>query len=341
MIIVKKKRPIPSPVLDTYWKFAAERQEIFFNRIENRSVLTSDPILLKHKFTNAYRASDRVSQYLIKEVIYKGDTSSDELLFRLLLFKIFNKIDTWTLLSHELGELSWQDYSFKKYNEILHVAMNAGEKIYSGAYIMASGKSRFGYERKHENHLQLIEFMIRDGLSQKLSDCSTLEEVYKLLLSYPSLGNFLAYQFTIDINYSNLINFSEQDFVMPGPGARDGIRKCFISLGEYSEADTIRYVTDMQNREFERLEINFKDLFGRPLQLIDCQNLFCETDKYARVAHPEVAGISERTRIKQVYSKNVGQIDYFYPEKWNINSNIKRFMAARKIEGQLESVVVV
>jgi len=32
-------------------------------------------VLSKFKFTNAYRASDRVSQYLIKEVIYNSDLS--------------------------------------------------------------------------------------------------------------------------------------------------------------------------------------------------------------------------------------------------------------------------
>ena len=30
--------------------------------------------------------------------------------------------------------------------------------------------------------------------------------------------------------------------------------------------------------------VEFRDLWGRPLQLIGCQNLFCEVDKYARVA---------------------------------------------------------
>src|SRR5690606_26682596 len=117
-----KKAPTPSYVLDTYWRFAAERQEVFFNRHANKPFLTADPILLKHKFTNAYRASDRVSQYLIKNVIYQGDQQADELLFRILLFKIFNKIETWELLQYEIGELAWRDFSFERYNRVLHQA---------------------------------------------------------------------------------------------------------------------------------------------------------------------------------------------------------------------------
>ena len=33
---------------------------------------TSDPILRRHRFTNCYRAADRVSQFLISQVIYAG-----------------------------------------------------------------------------------------------------------------------------------------------------------------------------------------------------------------------------------------------------------------------------
>src|SRR5215468_11126801 len=91
----------PSPVYDTYWRFAAERQEIFFRRLERQPPpWTDDPILLNYKFTNAYRASDRVSQYLIRRVIYREDLPSDplEVCFRTLLFKTFNRIGTWELL---------------------------------------------------------------------------------------------------------------------------------------------------------------------------------------------------------------------------------------------------
>jgi hypothetical protein len=318
MIWITKKLPTPTYVLDTYWKFAAERQEILFNRINGVTQLTADPILLKHKFTNAYRAADRVSQYLIREIIYKGDQTPNELLFRILLFKLFNKIETWELLQHELGTLTWADFSFELYNNVLQQARNAGEPIYSGAYIMASGRSSFGHAKKHQNHLKLIEQMMHLGLADQIVEAASLEAVYGLLLGFSTIGKFLAYQYAIDINYSILTDFSEMEYVMPGPGAKDGIRKCFSSLGDYNEADVIRYVTDRQEQEFERLGIHFKTLWGRRLQLIDCQNLFCETDKYARIAHPEVGGISKRTRIKQLYSGGCAPIDYYFPPKWGI-----------------------
>lgn len=319
--LVKTSKPKPSIVFDTYWKFAAERQNIFFNRIAKQKILTKDPIFLRHKFTNAYRASDRVSQYLIKDVIYKkGDYSQQDILFRIILFKIFNKISTWQLLEEEIGEISSVTFSFNRYSQILNEARKAKEAIYSGAYIMTSGKSIFGYDFKHENHLKLIEeYILMPEFLGSIQSCKTLESVYFLLRDLPTIGNFLAYQYAIDINYSELTDFSEMDFVMPGPGAKDGIKKCFTSYGDYSEADIIRWVTDNQEREFERLGLDFRSLGGRPLQLIDCQNLFCETDKYARAAHPDITGYSDRKRIKQIYKSDNNEIEYFYPPKWKIN----------------------
>ena len=97
---------IPTVVYKTYWRFAAERQAIFFRKIEGAAFpWTEDSILKRYKFTNAYRASDRVSQYLIKNVIYDGDPSVKEVFFRILIFKLFNRIDTWKLLEKELYRL--------------------------------------------------------------------------------------------------------------------------------------------------------------------------------------------------------------------------------------------
>jgi hypothetical protein len=113
------------------------------------------------------------------------------------------------------------------------------------------------------------------------------------------------------------------DFVVPGPGARDGLRKCFADPGGLNEPELIRLMADLQEQEFERLRLDFQSLWGRRLQLIDCQNLFCEVDKYARVAHPQIAGKTGRMRIKQKFAPKPAQIDFFYPPKWKLNDKIR------------------
>lgn len=325
-IHTKASPPKPSKVYDTYWKFAAERQEIFFRQVEGKSgALSCDPILKKHKFTNAYRASDRVSQYLIRNVIYESeDQTPREVFFRIILFKLFNKIETWELLKSEFGRISYSDYRFDAYDRVLSRALKVGARIYSAAYIMPAAKAFDSGPRKHAGHLRLLEAMLSQHLPERLGEASSMQEAFKLLRSFPMLGDFLAFQFVTDLNYSTLMNFSEQEFVIPGPGARDGIRKCFSDIGGFDESDVIQWTMDRQSMEFERLGLTFKSLWGRPLQLIDCQNLFCETDKYARLAHPDVLGLSGRTRIKQMYRQTPKPIVYWYPPKWNINMKIHR-----------------
>ena len=89
-----------------------------------------------------------------------------------------------------------------------------------------------------------------------------MREAFEILRSYPMIGDFLAYQFVTDLNYSEICDFSEMEFVIPGPGARDGIHKCFSDLGGLSEPDIIRLVTDRQEYEFERLGLVFRSLWG-------------------------------------------------------------------------------
>ncbi len=315
----------PTVMYDTYWKLAAKRQEAFFKRINNDPAPWSDDIILqKYKFTNAYRASDRVSQFLIRNIIYNCNTySPEDMFFRIILFKLFNKIETWSYLEENLGDITYRNYSFEKYDDLFIQLLTKNEAIYSAAYIMPSG-GFYGSEKKHRNNLKLLEMMMKDQVTKKVANIKSLRQLYELLLSYPTLGKFLAFQYSIDINYSELCDFSEMSFVVAGPGAQRGISKCFSSIGKYSEEDVIRIMADKQNEEFNRLNLQFKDLWGRPLQLVDCQNLFCETDKYTRVAFPDTVEIGGRKRIKQLFSPNLKGISYFYPPKWRINPQIER-----------------
>jgi hypothetical protein len=324
-IFVKLDPAIPSIAYDTYWRFAFERQNVFLERFNGESEnLTLDPIIKQYKFTNAYRACDRVSQYLIGNVIYNGNKYTPrDLILRILLFKLFNKIETWQLIEHRFGHIDSNNFPLTKIKNFLDTEMNNGRVLYSNAYMMASGCTEFQVTRKHHAHLMLINKMLKDNLAEKLQSCKRMSDAYLLLLAYPLIGKFLAYQYVTDLNYSELTNFSEIEFTVPGPGARDGIRKCFTSLGGLTETDVIKLMTDRQELEFERLGLDFKTLGGRLLQHIDIQNIFCETDKYSRIAHPEIMGISGRTKIKQLFKPNHKKIDYVFPPKWQINLGVK------------------
>ncbi len=327
--IIKRLRPRETEAFKTYWNFATERQEVFFARLNGlREPWTKDPIIREYKFTNSYRASDRVSQYLIKNVIYSKSLDLENTVFRILLFKLFNKIETWELLEQNFGEVNRSTFNVEKFDLLLDKAITCGTSIYSGAYIMASGsRKKYGQIRKHKFHLMLLDSLLNSGFSKKVRKLNSLEAIFKKLLEIDSLGSFLAYQFAIDLNYSPWFEFSENDFVVPGPGAKDGIRKCFSDLRDYSEEDVIKMMTDEQELYFNKFGVKFRSLWGRPLHLIDCQNLFCEVGKYSRVAHPNIKGVSDRMRIKQKFKPKYSSLfqcqeTVWYPPKWGINERI-------------------
>ena len=315
--------PKPTEVFDTYWRFAYERQEVFYRRVTGSSQpWTADAVLLSFRFTNVYRSADRVSQYLIRQVIYEGNSSPEEVFFRIMIFKTFNRIETWESLKSRLGDIRYSDYSFSRYSGALDAIRGQGNAIYSNAYVMPPGTTAFGYPEKHKNHLKLVEFLMRDRVPARLACCQTMAEAFRLLAEYPTIGPFLAYQYVIDINYSEITNFSEMEYVVPGPGARSGIQKCFSELGGLSESDVIRYVADRQEEQFAARGLRFRTLWGRPLQLINCQNIFCEVDKYSRTAHPSVQGRGNRTRIKQRFRPNLTPIECWFPPKWGLNDRV-------------------
>ena len=126
----------------------------------------------------------------------------------------------------------------------------------------------------------------------------------------------MAYQLVTDINYSNIVNWKEDEFTVAGPGSIRGIKKCFIDKGNLSNEDIIRYMYNNQEEEFKRLNLNFKTIGNRKLQLIDIQNIFCELDKYCREKVPELK--SNRIKIKKKYIPKQSKIEYIYPPKWNI-----------------------
>ena len=56
-----------------------------------------------------------------------------------------------------------------------------------------------------------------------------MQKAFDLILAYPSIGEFLAYQYVTDLNYSTVTDFTEMGIFASylGRGLWNGIRKCF------------------------------------------------------------------------------------------------------------------
>lgn len=314
--------PETSDGFDLFWRFAAERQRIYYSRVAGAVPygLTSDRVLSEFKFTNCFRASDRVSQFLIGEVIYgSGPWGWEDTFARVLLFKLFNRVETWKFVVSQLGE-PVSDMVFEPdLREVLDV-WSVGNPLYSAAYMMPPPQRFSG--RKHHRHLRLLQQMISEDTAGKVAEAGSMGEAFEVLAGFESVGDFLAYQYVTDLNYSEHLTFSETEFVVPGPGALRGLRKCFPNRTGFSSEYLIRWVMERQHEEMGVRGLVWDGLWGRDAQLIDVQNLFCEVDKYSRVAAPHLAKFASGKRIKQKFRPSPEPLSAWFPPKWGLNERV-------------------
>jgi hypothetical protein len=311
-----------------FW-FSQHRMDMFWKRWEGQPPpWTMDGMLNKYKLTNVYRACDRVSQYLIREVIYHPEAahfSAEDTLLRILVFKVFNKPDTWQYLEEQLGEpLTIANYNPLRFKQWL-LELKEVQAIFNGAYIMAGSHQAYPNQRsKHGVWLEIIQQEFIEGaVLSKIAAAQSFQEVYQLLRNCSLIGGFLAYQYAIDFNYSEVIDFSENSFTKAGIGAQRGIQKCFEMEPRYSYEDYVKYTQDHSEELRKRYGYtDFVPLFGRKMTLVDYQSGFCETDKILRVKLPEL-NLKQR-RIKQIYKPSSSKpIQYFFPPKWGINQYLE------------------
>jgi hypothetical protein len=308
-------------ILRLYWYWAAERQNIFFAKLSGKPVpYTEDPILQKYKFTNAYRASDRVSQYLIRNVIYPQDGyeyTPEDMVFRILLFKRFNKISTWQWVEENIFPVTLKGFDVDLYIQVFD-QLKQQEAVYNTAY--NAGRVQGPYPSKYGNHILALKQAENASLFQRILQATSLRQVADLIREIPGVGGWLAYQFSIDLNYSAHINFDENDYVLCGPGAISGINKCFrnsSTAGNYEKI--VRHMVDVQGWIFDSFGLKFQNLFGRPLHLIDCQNIFCELAKYTRESHPNLNDKHKTIKFRFYPDQSKSKLEPFYPPKWGLD----------------------
>jgi len=318
------RAPTPrSNIYPFYWIFASRRQAVFEKRVSGTpSPWSDDPILRRFKFCNVFRAADRVSQYMIREVACSIEKISPaDRIFQIVAFRTFSQPQTWEALKYRLGRTpTLEDLASGDFELTLDKIKLDHGGLYTGAFILCATKA-FGYDEKHRNHVALFKHMFFErALAERVLGATSLEQIVRLLESFPLTGPFMSYQIAIDLNYSNLVDFDEDDYTQAGPGALRGLKKAFVDLGDYTPSDAIKWMVDCQEAEFARYSLPFSGLWGRRLHAIDCQGLFCELDKYCREAAPEL--LSARSRIKARFTPSPEPLPLFFPPKWRLNDSL-------------------
>jgi len=320
-----------------YWM--KERMDIFWKKLHNEEQpWTEDPILKLHKFTNVYRCLDRTSQYLLKNVIYNGKKYSDEeMIWRILLFKHFNRGETWDLLLKQFGDIT-NDIKIDDIDKYLIKCLNEKETLYSNAYMMTSQMSdrpeiqALKLTRKHSIYFHYFKTeLFGKNLIGEMTESKSFEELFNVIMKMTATGNFTSYQYATDLNYSNVFNFDDNSFTVPGPGSLRGMDKLFTNPKEIGYTETIVYIKDHIDElrkifsEKYQIDLSFAGIKNWKPTLIDYQNCLCETDKYTRGLH--LYSSDDGKRIKQIYKERKNSpINLVFPDKWNVKLDIQNII---------------
>ena len=65
------------------------------------------------------------------------------------------------------------------------------------------------------------QMFLKEKVAVKIESAKSLEDVVKILRSFPLFGQFMSYQIAIDLNYSDIIDFDENDFTQAGPDPKE------------------------------------------------------------------------------------------------------------------------
>lgn len=184
-------------LLDVIFEWMAERHSIFERRLAGQpSPWTEDPVMRRYAFTNVYRLLDRNTQYLLRHVIDEGGSQDVvETTFRTILFRMFNKIETWELFVEALGPvLSWAEFDRRKYEEVIEEALErpGGYTPYTAAHQVSA--PNLGGQFYYQNHLRALEAIMSSGTPAIMARQTHLEDAFEIIQKLPGYGPFFANQ---------------------------------------------------------------------------------------------------------------------------------------------------
>lgn len=334
----------PNDNMFYYLYFIQERMNIFWNRLNEEPTTTEDEVFINNKFTNVYRVLDRSSQYLVKNIInhpkaLDNEYSTQDLFWRILLYKHFNLPSTWEYLESCLGEIT-TDTKIKDIVYALEALANEGTAIYSNAYMLTCPFMRkesflreYGIPQgspKFAIYLRIYQKdLFESNIMYDVLKAKTFEQAFNEIKKVLGIADFLAYQYIQDFNYSRLFDFDDNEFCAAGPGTERGVQRVFDISGTPDYNKIVKWITtnysDLVDTYSKRLNIDLgaKLLPGWDMKVPDFSNCFCETDKLMRQMGVKSDGIKEG-RMKQKFKPSSSPITKFeFPAKWNVESLIK------------------
>lgn len=139
--------------------------------------------------------------------------------------------------------------------------------------------------------LHLVKYCNENKIYEEILNCVDAQSLYKILLSIPGFGKFLAYQVFVDLTYIPEFPFSENEFVVSGPGCDRGLNMVFADKDGMNYEECLFWFRDNLKRLWEENNLKYypEELFDhlpeydRNYNIMMLENSFCEHSKNSRV----------------------------------------------------------
>lgn len=298
-------------------QFVHDRYEVHLNKDvygENKP-WTDNVVLQQFRFTNVRREHDRQTRYLIENISKNSSLTLEDKIVNTFLFRGWNN---WSTMEFFGGPWRARDIYSSCFKECHRKAFaeesknNPKRLWYSNAYNQGGTKHAWkfpagdSYQRAYkeseakkykdwEPDIPLRVFHLGPWLKQqdiinKLLNSKTQQEAFEVIKSVRGFSDFLAYQIFVDLTYIDEFPFSENEFVIAGPGCKKGLDYIFLDKSCLTYEESLFWLRDNWDSLIHKTasNLNIKELFtdlpkyDRVMNVMSLENCMCELSKYIR-----------------------------------------------------------
>jgi len=271
--------------LKKFWWWINERHMIYLKKEGDHNwPWTRDKIMQRYKFTNVFRELDAETLRFHERIDPLFGQLMADRLYHMILFRAFNKHQTYDLLAKYKDGLT----NTRKMKKILHRHADRGGKVFTGAYIVTNAGSS-------ESKIDLmcdalgVQYRGRQRIWDAMQKDGTMQGCTDILRAYPMQGPFTAYEVICDMRHQKGMLDKAPDrrkWANLGPGARRGINRIVSGKKKPNVFRTTEeYVEFMQ--ELLKTSPRHRGSHVPPLEMREIEHSLCEFDKWLRVYNGE------------------------------------------------------
>lgn len=247
--------------------FIKERHAVYTRRMAGEpGPWTDDPILRSRKFTNVFRWLDPGSQFVINDLMCDDP---ETFLMRCFLYRHTNLPEAWRAYLRDTGHYPGLD-DLDDIRDFWQGYKHEGGRVFSGAYMIYPQSSTPGTDKIY-SIIDLTKRLRDKGVFTYFVNVNSQDDRFRSLRQNKGVADFMSMQILTDFGYST--EFREDQFVVPGPGAKKGA--AFLGIPA-PEAIDLFWLTMLKE---DSLEVDGENRF---ISKMDIQNCLCEYSKYVR-----------------------------------------------------------